>query len=114
MQQYYTLEEAAKVLRISPDELREMAKQKTIRAFQDRGSWRFRAQDIDEMARARGLGSDSDLQLGEGALNPPKPKGKTGGDLVAADFNLDDEVPLGKEKLQDKGPKSSGKGQRSP
>src|SRR3954453_23797632 len=55
MQQYYTLEEAASRLQMSPDELREMAKSKKIRAFQDKGSWRFRTQDVEELARARGI-----------------------------------------------------------
>ena len=54
MAQYYTLEEAAKVLRMPAEELREKAKKKEVRAFQDRGNWRFLAQQIDEMARLRG------------------------------------------------------------
>lgn len=116
MQQYLTLEEAAKRLQMSPDELREMAKKKTIRAFQDRGSWRFRTQDIDELARTRGLTSDPELPLNES----PKPK-KTSGlgkkapedsGLLAVDFKFDDddsdEVALGNEKPSAKsGPRSS-------
>src|SRR5262249_18831613 len=74
MPQYYTLEEAASKLKMSPDELREMAKQKKVRAFQDRGSWRFRTQEIDEMARERGLGSDPELQPGEAVKSPPRPR----------------------------------------
>jgi excisionase family DNA binding protein len=65
MQQYYTLEEAAHKLGMSVDALREMAKRKEIRAFQDRGNWRFRAQEIDERARQLGAGSDPELQLGD-------------------------------------------------
>jgi excisionase family DNA binding protein len=84
MQQYLTLEEAAKMLHLSTDELREMARKKTIRAFQDRGSWRFRLQDIEEAARKRGINSDPEVRLGESKKN------------VADDD--DDEVPLGKEK----------------
>ena len=84
MQQYLTLEEAAKMLLISVDDLREMAKKKTIRAFQDRGSWRFRLQDIEELARKRGINSDPEVRLAEGR------KG--------AALDDDDEVPLGKEK----------------
>ncbi|MFO0876584.1 MAG: helix-turn-helix domain-containing protein [Gemmataceae bacterium] len=111
MQQYLTLDEAAKYLQMSPDELREMAKKKTIRAFQDRGSWRFRSQDIEELARKRGLGSEVELQLGEGkksgdsgkkAAKPADP------DLIPADFALeDDEVPIGREKPASSGPRSN-------
>ncbi len=106
-QQYYTLEEAAKVLQMPADELREMAKKKEIRAFQDRGNWRFRAQDIDEEARKRGIGSEPELQLGDAA----KQKQKAGDDPLAVDFNLDDDaVPLGKDKEV----RSTKSGPRSP
>jgi len=96
MQQYLTLEEAAKQLAMAPDELREMAKKKTIRAFQDRGSWRFRSQDIEELARKRGASSDPELGLGE--ARKPAPKKPQDSDLLPVDFALDegDEVQLGK------------------
>jgi excisionase family DNA binding protein len=107
-QQYYTLEEAAKVLQMPADELREMAKKKEIRAFQDRGNWRFRAQDIDEEARKRGIGSEPDLQLGDALKHKAS---KQADDALAVDFNLDDDaVPLGK----DKDPRSTKSGPRSP
>jgi excisionase family DNA binding protein len=107
-QQYYTLEEAAKVLQIPADQLREMAKKKEIRAFQDRGNWRFRAADIDEEARKRGIGSEPDLQLGD-ALK--QKAAKPADDPLAVDFNLDDDaVPLGK----DNHPRSTKSGPRSP
>lgn len=70
MAQYYTLEEAAQVLQTTTEEVRQLAEQKTVRAFRDRGTLRFRAQEIDELARERGLGSDPELQFGE--LPPPK------------------------------------------
>src|SRR5262245_51089299 len=74
MQQYYTLEEAAQKLNMSVDELREMAKKKQIRAFQDRGNWRFRAQEIDEKARQLGVNSDPEVQLGDSGKSPrPQP-----------------------------------------
>ena len=68
-QGYYTLDEAAQILNMSPDELKLMARKGEIRSFQDRGTWRFRVQDIQELARQRGLGSDTDLVLGD-ALKP--------------------------------------------
>jgi excisionase family DNA binding protein len=108
MQQYYTLEEAASRLQMSPDELREMAKSKKIRAFQDRGTWRFRTQDVEELARARGAGSDPEVQANEA---PPKRPSKLGkpmpaDDDVAVDFNLDERPG------SSKGSKSSSKSPR--
>jgi excisionase family DNA binding protein len=106
MQQYYTLEQAAQILRINPEQLKEMARKKEIRAFQDRTGWRFRAQEIDELARAKGFGSDPELPLGEAV------KGKAGdsGGNEVFNFSLEpdesDEVPLGKE------PTASDKGSR--
>jgi len=107
--QYYTLEEAAKALQMTPDTLREMAKKKQIRAFQDRGTWRFRAQDVVEEARKRGLAdSDPALQLSDATIAPPAPRkgGKDEDERLAVDFSLDDEVPIGREKPSE-GPRSS-------
>ena len=56
MAQFYTLEEAARVLGMNPEELKSKAQHREIRAFLDGGSWRFRVVDIDELARRRGLG----------------------------------------------------------
>lgn len=70
VQGFYTLEEAARVLGLATEELTRMAQKREIRAFADRGTWRFRTQDIEELARRRGLGSSPDLPLGEA----PKPE----------------------------------------
>jgi excisionase family DNA binding protein len=111
MQQYYTLEQAARILRLNPEQLKEMARKKEIRAFQDRSGWRFRAQEIDEMARERGFGSDPELPLGEAA----KAKGDGGGNDVF-NFSLDagesGEVALGKEPAAADKPSRSGMGSR--
>jgi hypothetical protein len=71
MPQFYTLEEAARVLGSTPDELKKMAERNEVRAFRDRGTLRFRAPEIEELARLRGRGSEPDLQLGE--TQPAKP-----------------------------------------
>src|SRR5436190_21990467 len=70
VQGYYSLEEAARILQMAAEELSQMAQRREVRAFADRGTWRFRTQDIEELARRRGLGSNPDLQLGE----VPRPK----------------------------------------
>ncbi len=76
VQGYYTLDEAARILGIEPDKLSQKAQRREIRAFADRGTWRFRTQDIHEEARKMGLSSDPELQLGEAhpsatAAKPP-------------------------------------------
>src|SRR3954462_7563216 len=65
MAQFYTLEEAARVLGMSADELKQKAQSREVRAFLDGGSWRFRVADVDELARRRGLGSDPQLRLSD-------------------------------------------------
>jgi len=53
-QGFYTLDEAANALGMAPDELNRMAQRREVRAFADRGTWRFRTQDIDEMVQKQG------------------------------------------------------------
>src|SRR5262249_43775913 len=92
MQQYYTLEEAASRLQLSPDDLRELAKSKKIRAFQDRGTWRFRTQDVEELARSRGAGSDPEVQVNEAPPKRPSKVGKPRPGEDDVDFNLDEKT----------------------
>jgi len=84
MAQFYTLEEAARVLGMGPDELKGKAQHREVRAFLDGGSWRFRVADVDELARRRGLGSDADLQLSD--LEIPSAAGDK--DLDLSEFQM--------------------------
>src|SRR5262245_50825340 len=88
MAQFYSLEEAARVLGMSPDELKSKAQHREIRAFLDGGSWRFRVVDIDELARRRGLGSDAELRLSD--LEDPAATPSSGDleDLDLSEFHL--------------------------
>src|SRR4051812_511866 len=65
MAQFYTLEEAARVLGMSPEDLKAEAQKRQVRAFLDGGTWRFRVGDVDELARRRGMGSDAELRLSD-------------------------------------------------
>jgi hypothetical protein len=65
MAQFYTLDEAARVLGMSAEELKTKAQSREVRAFLDGGTWRFRVVDVDELARRRGLGSDAELRLSD-------------------------------------------------
>jgi excisionase family DNA binding protein len=116
-QGYYTLEEAAQILGMSPDELKQIARKGEVRSFQDRGNWRFRNQDIDEMARRRGLGSDPELVLGDippakptDSPAPKSPMPKTGEGEVF-NFTLDpgdEQVEIGREPLDEAGGSKKG------
>lgn len=82
MAEFYNLEEAARVLGMSTEELRAKAQKHEIRAFMDAGSWRFKKFDVDEEARRRGLGSNPELSLSDLDLT-------THGDSASADdFDL--------------------------
>jgi hypothetical protein len=87
MAQFYTLEEAARVLGLSPEELKSKAQHREIRAFLDGGSWRFRVVDIDELARRRGLGSDAELRLSDLEV-PAAGGGENLDDLDLSEFQL--------------------------
>src|SRR5215469_1684558 len=104
MAQYYTLEEAARLLQTSPDEVKKMAEERKVRAFRDRGTLRFRSQDVEEMARSLGLGSDPELQLGEvpaprKTSSPTPKKAPPAGQEDVFEFNLSvddsDKVEIG-------------------
>ncbi len=116
MVQYYTLEQAAQILQTTPDKLKEMAKKNEVRAFQDRGNLRFRAQEIDELARARGLGSDPALPLGEAAKGGPASPSPRKKSKIPPQEPLalveDDEAPIGEPSSSSGrgGPASSGRG----
>jgi len=89
MAQFYTLEEAARVLGMSPEDLKSKAQTREVRAFLDGGSWRFRVVDVDELARRRGLGSDAELRLSD-LDNPAAGSGSSDEiqDLDLSEFNL--------------------------
>ena len=93
MAQFYTLEEAARVLGMSAEELKSKAQSREVRAFLDGGSWRFRVVDVDELARRRGLGSDAELRLSDLEV----PAGKSGSgeleDLDLSEFQLGSPSP---------------------
>lgn len=76
MDGFYTLDEAAKVLGMSPDELNRMAQRREVRAFSDRGAWKFRSADIDDMAKKRSGGQSAmkgRSQVHPGTIPAPRP-----------------------------------------
>jgi hypothetical protein len=77
---YLSLEEAAQMLGMRPDEVARMREKGDLRGFADRGNWKFRSEDIEEALRRRQIDSDPDVNLlpdDEGSLfsdDEPKPR----------------------------------------
>ena len=73
MAQTYTLEEAADKLGVTTEEMKRRLKEdwKTLRSFRDGSTLRFRAGDIDELARSLGAASDPELPLASMEDEPP-------------------------------------------
>lgn len=69
-QDFYSLEDAAKKLGLTTQELNAMAQHREIRAFADRGTWRFKASDIDELSTRRGFVSNPNFRLSDPELKP--------------------------------------------
>jgi hypothetical protein len=68
MAQTYTLDEAAEKLNLSVEDFKRRLRTEwtQIRSFRDGATLRFRANEIDELARSYGLGSSDELPLAEG------------------------------------------------
>ena len=60
---YLSLEETAARLSVSRDQLIRMRENGEIRGFADRGTWKFRLEDVDEFARSRQSDSEPDVQM---------------------------------------------------
>lgn len=60
---YLSLEEASSFLRMAPAELNKLRERGEIRAFSDRGSWKFREEDVENLSRSRQADSNPEVPL---------------------------------------------------
>lgn len=60
---YLSLEEAAGVLGVSTDELIRIRERGEVRGFADRGTWKFKSEDVAELKRRRQTDSSPDVPL---------------------------------------------------
>ncbi|MAG95008.1 MAG: hypothetical protein CMJ48_14875 [Planctomycetaceae bacterium] len=60
---YFSSEEAAQQLGIPIDELNRLRESGELRGFADRGTFKFKAEDIEELARTRQVDSDPDVSI---------------------------------------------------
>lgn len=73
---YLTLEEAARQLGMPPDELVRLRERSEIRGFADRGTWKFRSEDVEEFARSRDADSSPEVPI----IDDPSRRGPVAGD----------------------------------
>src|SRR5690242_8509472 len=68
---YLSIEEAAAQVGVSSAELNRLREKGMIRAFADRGTWKFKEEDVEKLTRTRQADSDPDVPLHpeEGALD---------------------------------------------
>lgn len=73
MAQTYTLEEAADKLNLSIEEFKRRLRTEwtQVRSFRDGATLRFRANEIEELARSIGLGSSEELPLADSSYELP-------------------------------------------
>lgn len=81
---YLSIEEAAAEIGISTAELNRLREKGTIRAFADRGTWKFKEEDVEKLARSRQTDSDPDVPL----QNFETGKDDSGADLVFSDEDM--------------------------
>ncbi len=60
---YLSLEEAAALLKVKTEELIRLREKGDVRGFADRGTWKFKAEDVEEFARRRQPDSDPDVAI---------------------------------------------------
>lgn len=95
---YLSLEEAAALLRLKNDELIRLREQGAIRGFADRGSWKFKSDDVAEFARRRYPDSDPELilmtddDLGERIIGDPALQ-----TFSSSETAVDDDDPRGQQ-----------------
>lgn len=60
---YLSIEEAAAQIGITTTELNRLREKGTIRAFADRGTWKFKEEEVEKLARSRQADSSPDVPL---------------------------------------------------
>lgn len=60
---YLSIEEAAELLGLETSELNRLREKGEIRAFADRGTWKFKQEDVENLTRTRQADSDPDVPL---------------------------------------------------
>lgn len=92
-QNYYSVEKAAEVLGVSVDEIREMRDRRELYGYRDGSNWKFKAEDVDRLARQRAAGGDDedgDVLLNDSAIG----SGSAVGRVIGADSGSGSDIQL--------------------
>ncbi len=89
---YLNLEEAAAQLGMETDELNRLRESGDIRGFADRGAWKFRMEDIDELGRSFQADSDPAIPLMSGGEDE---------DLFGSAILEEDDIASGSDSVID-------------
>jgi excisionase family DNA binding protein len=76
-QKYYSLTEVARLLGISEDDVKQMQTQRELHGYRDGATWKFKAEEIERLARERGApaasAEEGDMLLSELELGASDP-----------------------------------------
>ena len=98
-QKYYNVADAAKVLGLSSEEVKEMVLRRELYGYRDGADWKFKTEDIDRVAAERGSGGAGDddnvlaSEIELGASDPGLSGTVIGGDRGGA-ANPDSDIHL--------------------
>lgn len=65
-QKYYNSEETAKALGVSEEEVQQMAQRQELHGYRDGAQWKFKAEDVDQLAQQRTAQPPATPEEGEG------------------------------------------------
>ena len=103
-EQFYSFERALRELKLKSEELKRLVSEDQIRAIRDKGSMKFRKEDVDRLASARG--GEDELELSEPAEGDA---GMQTTQLSEDDTLLTEEA----EEIEEEAPKAAAKGKAS-
>ena len=96
---YLSLEEAAEQLSVPAEQLNKLRSEGKLRGFADRGTWKFKAEDIEEFGRSLEVSSSPDVPLLDDDLVPGA-DGESGQSLeirLPGEYGEEDEAGLADE-----------------
>ena len=85
---YLSLEEAARLLDLTTEQLMKVRERGDIRGFADRGSWKFREQDVEEFQRSRQADSSPDFPIITGDSSSSVLEEPDAADLSSSDSDV--------------------------
>ena len=67
-QKYYNSKDVAKLLGVSEEEVKQMLERKELHGYRDGADWKFKSEDIDQLAKQRAQGGAPEAEGGDDVL----------------------------------------------